>query len=93
MELPNTPEAGNLAERFHLHVDSYFRFITEPGIDPTNNLAEQATRFVAIHRRRTQGTRGENGRRWFERIATVVVTLPTSQCPLNPPCEMASKPG
>jgi len=73
-ELPNTPEAGNLAERFHLHVDSYFRFITEPGIDPTNNLAEQAIRFVAIHRRLTQGTRGENGRRWFERIATVVVT-------------------
>jgi predicted HicB family RNase H-like nuclease len=56
MELPNTQEAGNLAERFHLHVDSYFRFITEPGIDPTNNLAEQAIRFVAIHRRLTQGT-------------------------------------
>ena len=74
MELPDTKEAANLAERFYRHVDSYFRFITDPDIDPTNNTAEQAIRFVAIHRRLTQGTRGENGRQWFERMATVVVT-------------------
>ena len=74
MELPDTPEAANLAERFYQHSESYFRFITDPDIDPTNNTAEQAIRFVAIHRRMTQGTRGENGRNWVERIATVAVT-------------------
>lgn len=74
MELPDTNEAANLAERFYQHVDSYFRFITDPDIAPTNNAAEQAIRFVAIHRRMTQGTRGKNGRQWFERIATVAVT-------------------
>lgn len=34
--------------------ESYFRFITTPGIEPTNNLAEQAIRFVVIDRRITQ---------------------------------------
>ena len=74
VHLPNTREAGNLADRFVDHYDSYFRFITEPEIDPTNNLAEQAIRFVAIHRRVTQGTRGERGQRWCERIWTVLAT-------------------
>ena len=56
METANTREAANLAERFFVHVDSYFRFITDPDVEPTNNVAERAIRFVAIHRRLTQGT-------------------------------------
>ena len=40
---------------------SYFRFITTAGVDPTNNLAEQAIRFVVIDRLITQGTRSERG--------------------------------
>jgi hypothetical protein len=71
---PHTREATNLAKRFRENADSYFRFITEPDVEPTNNLAEQAIRFVAIHRRLTQGTRGEDGRRWCERIWTVIQT-------------------
>jgi transposase len=74
LELPKTREAGNLADRFVAHMDSYFRFITTPDVEPTNNLAEQAIRFVAIHRRLTQGTRGDPGQRWCERIWTVVAT-------------------
>jgi transposase len=74
IHLPNTREAGNLADRFALHMDSYFRFITEPDLEPTNNAAEQAIRFVAIHRRLTQGTRGSAGQKWCQRIWTVVVT-------------------
>lgn len=74
LELVDTREAKNLADRFVTHLDSYFRFITTPGIEPTNNLAEQAIRFVAIHRRLTQGTRSDRGQRWCERIWTVVVS-------------------
>lgn len=74
LEAPCTREAEALAERFFLHTDSYFRFLTEPDVAPTNNLAEQALRFVAIHRRITQGTRGETGRRWCERIWTTIGT-------------------
>lgn len=72
--LPDTSEAGNLADRFAVHMDSYFRFITEPDLEPTNNAAEQAIRFVAIHRRLTQGTRGSAGQHWCERMWTVVVS-------------------
>ena len=58
--LPQTREASNLAKRFRDHAESYFRFITEANVEPTNNLAEQAIRFVAIHRRITQGMRAQD---------------------------------
>ncbi len=72
--VPDTKHARNLAKRFRENGEAYFRFITTPGIDPTNNLAEQAIRFVVIDRHITQGTRSEKGRRWCERIWTVIAT-------------------
>jgi transposase len=72
--VPNTTEARNLAERFEKHGESYLRFITTPGIEPTNNLAEQAIRFVVIDRKVTQGSRSETGQRWLERIWTALAT-------------------
>jgi transposase len=48
--VPPTNHTRNLAERFREHGDACFRFITTPGIEPTNNLAEQAIRFVVIDR-------------------------------------------
>lgn len=74
VEQPETQHAANMAERFYSHFEEYFRFISDPKIEPTNNCAEQAIRFVAIHRRMTQGTRGKNGQAWFERICTAAVT-------------------
>jgi transposase len=74
MRVPNTPEAQNLAKRFEEHGESYLRFITTPGVEPTNNLAEQAIRFVVLDRVVTQGTRSETGQRWSERIWTVIAT-------------------
>lgn len=71
---PPRSEARNLADRFRKHGDAYFRFITTPGVEPTNNLAEQAIRFVVIDRRVTQGTRSEQGRQWCERIWTIIAT-------------------
>jgi transposase len=71
---PATREAKNLKERFLKHEESFFTFISTPGVDPTNNLAEQAIRFVAIHRRMTQGTRSRDGQLWWERICTAIAT-------------------
>ncbi len=67
-------EAFNMAKRFRKNGKAYFEFITTPGIGPTNNLAEQAVRFVVIDRRITQGTRSEKGRESNERLWTVVGT-------------------
>lgn len=71
---PSTRAASNLAKRFETHGESYFRFVTTPGVEPTNNLAEQAIRFVVIDRLVTQGTRSEKGDRWSERIWTTLAT-------------------
>lgn len=76
--VPAVKEARNLAKRFHKHGESYLRFITTPGLEPTNNLAEQAIRFVVIDRKITQGSRSETGQRWLERIWTAIATCAQS---------------
>jgi transposase len=73
-EVPATRHGRNLAKRFEAHGESYFRFLTTPGVEPTNNLAERAIRFVVIDRLITQGTRSAAGNRWSERIWTVIAT-------------------
>jgi transposase len=73
-DVPPTAAAVRLAKRLRRHGESYFRFVTTPGIEPTNNVAEQAIRFVVIDRHITQGTRSETGQRWCERIWTVLAT-------------------
>src|SRR5262245_14868224 len=72
--VPTSEAASRLARRFEKYGDCYFRFITTPGVEPTNNAAEQAIRFVVIDRHITQGTRGEAGQRFCERMWTVVAT-------------------
>ena len=74
LSAPPRSEAQNMAARFRDNSESYFRFITTPGVEPTNNAAEQAIRHVVIDRRITQGTRGTNGQRWSERIWTTMAS-------------------
>ncbi len=63
-----------MANRFRKHGKAYFEFITTPGIGPTNNVAEQAIRFIVIDRHVTQGTRSIKGRKSCERLWTVIAT-------------------
>lgn len=72
--VPPTRHSQNMAKRFRTHGAAYFTFITTPGVEPTNNLAEQAIRFVVIDRHITQGSRSAGGRQWSERIWTVIAT-------------------
>jgi transposase len=72
---PSLSEALTLAARFRgRKANHYFTFLTKPGVEPTNNLTEQAIRHVVIDRRVTQGTRGEQGMRWCERAWTILAT-------------------
>ena len=73
-DVPGSRHAQAMAKRLQTHGKSYFTFVTTPGVEPTNNLAEQAIRFVVIDRHITQGTRSEGGQRWCERIWTVIAT-------------------
>jgi len=72
---PARAEAQTLADRFRgRQADNYFRFLTTPGIEPTNNQTEQAIRHIVIDRHITQGTRGSRGQRWSERVWTMIAT-------------------
>jgi transposase len=73
-DVPESRDAQRIAKRLREHGAAYFEFITTPGMEPTNNLAEQAIRFVAIDRHITQGTRSDKGCEWSERIWTVMAT-------------------
>ena len=50
-------EVRNMVRRMTKHGKAYFEFITTPDMEPTNNSAEQAVRFIVMHRHVTQGTR------------------------------------
>jgi transposase len=71
---PDTKHGRNMVTRFREHGEAYFTFVTQAGVEPTNNRAEQAIRFVVIDRHITQGTRGEAGRRFCERMWTAIAT-------------------
>jgi transposase len=71
---PPTQHGQNMAKRFVEHGEAYFTFVTTAGVEPTNNLAEQAIRFVVIDRHITQGTRSQAGRLFCERMWSVIAT-------------------
>lgn len=51
-----------------------WRFIEVEGIEPTNNLAEQMIRTLAIWRKTSFGTQSQAGTLYMERILTTVAT-------------------
>lgn len=72
--VPDNRSCQNMLKRLEKHGEMYFTFITTPGMEPTNNVAERAIRFITIDRLVTQGVRSEYGRRFLERIWSVVST-------------------
>ena len=47
-------------------MDSLFTFLLEEDVNPTNNFAERMIRFAVLWRKRSQGTKSDNGNRWVE---------------------------
>ncbi len=77
---PNHKLAKKLAKRFKgKAAENYFRFLSEPDVEPTNNGTERQIRPMVIDRRITQGTRGDAGMRWCERIWTIIATCKKQQ--------------
>jgi hypothetical protein len=50
-------------------------FVEHPGIEPTNNAAEQALRPAVIWRRLSFGSQSEAGSQFVARMLTVITTL------------------
>ena len=49
-------------------------FVTVPGIEPTNNAAEQAIRPAVLWRKGSFGTQSTTGNRFVERLLSVAAT-------------------
>lgn len=54
--------------------EALWTFIDTPGVEPTNNLAEQVLRRIVIWRRTSFGTQSAEGTLYLERIMTTVAT-------------------
>ena len=66
-------EESSQTGRYDLSQDS-FRFMFAEELEPTNNHSEQQIRHCVIDRRITQGTRGEAGQRYHERMWSAIAT-------------------
>jgi hypothetical protein len=51
-----------------------WRFVTSPGVEPTNNAAERALRHPVIWRRTSHGTQSDPGSLFVQRMLTVAET-------------------
>lgn len=57
------------------HFDMLWLFVYKEGIEPTNNAAEQGLRHGVIWRKVSYGSQSEWGKRFVERVMTVIFTL------------------
>ncbi|KXB04606.1 hypothetical protein AKJ49_01900 [candidate division MSBL1 archaeon SCGC-AAA382A03] len=64
----------------------WFTFVTEPGVEPTNNQAERALREHVVHRKIIGGLRSQKGTEIHETIMTLLTTW--KQQELDPYQEM-----
>jgi transposase len=64
-------EAGTFVRRLEGEMESLFLFLTEEGVEPTNNFGERILRFAVLWRKRSQGTKSDKGNRWVERILSL----------------------
>jgi transposase len=64
-------DAGRLARALVRQLDHLWVYLEHNAVDPTNNLAERALRFLVIRRNVSGGTQSEKGNRWTERIASL----------------------
>ena len=64
-------EAGTFVRRLDDKMECLFLFLTEHGVEPTNNFGERTIRYAVLWRKRSQGTKSDEGNRWVERILSL----------------------
>ena len=71
-----TPDAQTLLKELGRHHKrgNLFRFLTDPGVPPTNNLAERELRPEVIGRKVSGGSKNWNGAKTRERLSTIART-------------------
>ena len=72
-------KARRLVQGLEKARDHLFTFTEVEGVEPTNNLAERDIRRGVMWRKKSQATRTERGRRFVERLMTVVISCRAQQ--------------
>lgn len=60
---------------FYRDVENLFRFVSDPEIDPTNNISERELRALVIIRKISNGSRSRNGANITATLLSVIQTL------------------
>ena len=68
-------KALNLIDRMRLYADDVWRFMTDPGVPFSNNLAEQAVRMPKVKQKVSGGFRTAGGLETFCTIRSYLATL------------------
>jgi len=66
---------SGLCNRLLDEFDKLWTFAKHLHIDPTNNMGERDLRKMVIWRKKSYGTRSSRGKRFVERITTIIQTL------------------
>jgi transposase len=76
------PVAQSLCRAVQKLEPALWTFVTVPGVEPTNNAAEQALRPAVLWRKGSFGTHSPAGSRFVERILTVAASCRQQERPL-----------
>jgi len=76
------PVAQSLCRTLQKLAPALWTFVTVPGVEPTNNAAEQALRPAVLWRKGSFGTHSAAGSRFVERMLTVAASCRQQQRPL-----------
>lgn len=71
---PKRRTGHNLVLRLQTHRDDVLRFLTDPRVPFTNNLAEQAARMMKLRQKISGGFRSEQGANDFAAIRSLIAT-------------------
>ncbi len=75
----NHPQTAKTCANLLALQAALWTFVNHPGVQPTNNAAEQALRRAVLWRKRSFGSQSDDGLRFTERILTTVTTLRQQQ--------------
>ena len=74
LKVPNVPHAHRVAQNLLKSFGMMWRFVDDPDIEPTNNLAERQIRRYVVYRKKSLFTWSQRGNEFIERIFSLFLT-------------------